>query len=227
MSKFRFTFGVRFWNEDRIGGQTNYDKKIHTGSGEVYGQQIDLTQFDMYAKVNYKLGALTSLIWVNSGFYQDQQSIYGQKNYDATQRNLYSNLVLDHNFGENQHNWKTGLSIRNNDMTEDISFVDNPLNLTYAGQYINDYTIPGVFTEGIFYIDKFTIMGGIRADKHGDYGWKFTPRMLIRAEVNENTDIRFSAGKGFRRVHIFQKMLWYYQVIETSFSKTNWHQKKP
>lgn len=203
--KIRSQIGIRFWNEDRIGGQTNYDKKIHTGSGEVYGQQIDLTQFDMYAKVNYKLGALTSLIWVNSGFYQDQQSIYGQKNYDATQRNLYSNLVLDHNFGENQHNWKTGLSIRNNDLTEDISFVDNPLGLTYAGQYINDYTIPGIFTEGIFYIDKFTIMGGIRADKHGDFGWKITPRMLIRAEVSENTDIRFSAGKGFRRVHLFSE----------------------
>lgn len=203
--KLRSQIGVRFWNEKRIGGQTEYDEKIHTGSQEVYGQQIDLTQFDMYTKVNYKLGALTSLIWVNSGFYHDQKSIYGQKNYLASQKNLYSNLVLDHNFGESQHNWKTGLSIRNNSMTEDISFVANPLGLTYAGDYINDYTIPGVFSEAIFYLDKFTIMGGVRADKHGKFGWKITPRMLIRAEVNENTDIRFSAGKGFRRVHLFSE----------------------
>ncbi len=203
--KVRSQIGVRFWNENRFGGQTNYDKKIHTGSGDVYGQQIDLTQIDLYTKLNYKLGDLTSLIWVNSGFYHDQESLYGQKNYLTSQKNIYSNLVLDHNFGDNQHNWKTGVSIRNNNLTEDISFIDNPLGLTYAGNYINDYTIPGVFTEGIFYIDKFTIMGGIRADKHGKFGWKVTPRMLIRAEVNENTDIRFSAGKGFRRVHLFSE----------------------
>lgn len=203
--KIRSQIGIRFWDENRVGGQTNYDKKIHTGSGQIYGQQIDLTQFDFYTKLNYKLGALTSLIWVNSGFFHDQKSIYGQKNYFANQKNLYSNLVLDHNFGANQHNWKTGISIRNNALQEDISFIDNPLNLTYDGVYNNDYTIPGVFTEGIFYLDKFTLMGGLRADKHGDFGWKITPRMLIRAEINENTDIRFSAGKGFRRVHLFSE----------------------
>ena len=92
-------------------------------------------------------------------------------------------------------------------MTEDISFIENPLNLSYAGEYNNDYTIPGIFTEGIFYMDKFTLMGGIRADKHGEFGWKITPRMLIRAEINENTDVRFSAGKGFRRVHLFSEQV--------------------
>ena len=205
--KIKSQIGIRFWNENRIGGQTNYDKKIHKGSGEVYGQQIYLSQVDLYTKLNYKLGALTSLIWVNSGFYHNQESIYGQKNYLANQKNVYSNLVLDHNFGENQHNWKTGISIRNNSLTEDISFVANPLNLSYAGNYVNDYTVPGIFTEGVFYIDNFTIMGGIRADKHGNFGWKITPRMLIRAEVSENTDIRFSAGKGFRRVHLFSEQV--------------------
>jgi len=205
--KIRSQIGIRFWNENRIGGQTNYDKKVHTGSGDVYGQQIDITQFDAYTKLNYKLADLTSIIWVNSGFYHDQNSIYGQKNYRATQKNIFSNLVLDHNFGENQHNWKTGISVRNNSMTEDISFVANPLDWSYAGTYTNDYTIPGLFTEGIFYVDKFTIMGGIRADKHGDFGWKITPRLLVRAEVNENTDIRFSAGKGFRRVHLFSEQV--------------------
>ncbi|MFT4534983.1 MAG: outer membrane receptor for ferrienterochelin and colicins [Saprospiraceae bacterium] len=203
--KIRSQIGLRFWTENRVGGQILYDQNIHKASGEIYGQAININQADFYTKLNYKLADLTSIIWVNSGFAHDQNSIYGQKYYTSNQKNLYSNLVLDHNFGEEQHNWKTGISMRKNDMTEHIDFAANPLNWTYAGTYENDYFIPGVFTEGIFYFDKITLMGGIRADKHGEFGWKATPRMLIRAELSEDTDIRLSAGKGFRRVHLFSE----------------------
>jgi len=199
---FRAQVGARYWTENRIGGQTSYDPDQQNVT-DAYGQNINIDQVDLYTKFNIKLADLTSIIWVSSGFVHDQDALYGQKLYKVNQRNLYSNLALDHNFGEAQHNWKTGFSIRDNGMDEDIEFVVNPLNLTYGGQYSNDYTIPGVFTEGTFYIDQFTILGGIRADHHGDFGWKVTPRMLVRAEVSENTDVRFSIGKGFRRVHLF------------------------
>lgn len=203
--KLKSQIGLRFWSENRVGGQTTYDQDLHEASGEIYGQAININQADFYTKLNYKLADLTSLIWVSSGFVHDQNSVYGQKYYTSDQKNLYSNLVLDHNYGEAQHNWKTGMSIRKNDMTENIEFAANPLNWSYAGTYENDYFIPGVFTEGTFYLDKFTLMGGIRVDKHGEFGWKATPRMLVRAELNENTDIRFSAGKGYRRVHLFSE----------------------
>lgn len=203
--KLTSQIGLRYWSENRVGGQTEYDQDIHEASGEIYGQAINIDQADFYTKMNYKLADLTSLIWVNSGFIHDQNSIYGQKYYTSNQKNLYSNLVLDHNFGTNQHNWKTGISLRNNDMTEQIEFAANPLNWSYAGTYENDYFIPGIFTEGVFYLNKFTLMGGIRADKHGNFGWKATPRMLVRAEISDNTDLRISAGKGFRRVHLFSE----------------------
>jgi len=203
--KVRSQIGLRFWTENRTGGQINYNQDTDEGSGEIYGQAINIQQGDFYTKLNYKLADLTSIIWVNSGFIHDQNSFYGQKRYLSNQKNLYSNLVLDHNFGEAQHNLKTGLSIRKNDMEEQISFVENPLNLSYAGNYTNDYFIPGIFGEGQFYFDKFTIMAGIRIDNHDQFGWKTTPRMLIRAELSENTDIRLSAGKGFRRVHLFSE----------------------
>jgi outer membrane receptor for ferrienterochelin and colicin len=203
--KIRSQIGLRFWSENRVGGETSYDQDRDEASGQIYGQAININQADFYTKLNYKLADLTSLIWVTSGFIHDQNSIYGQKLYTSDQKNLFSNLVLDHNFGERQHNWKTGLSIRNNNMTETVDFVENPLSWTYAGTYENDYFIPGIFTEGIFYMDRITLMGGIRADNHGEFGWKTTPRMLIRAELSENTDVRFSAGKGFRRVHLFSE----------------------
>jgi len=202
---FRTQFGARYWTENRVGGQVDFDPKTDRGSGSIYGQEININQVDLYSKMNIKLADLTSIIWVNSAFSHDQESIFGQKEYSVNQKNLYSNMVLDHNFGEKQHNWKTGASLRVNDMSEDISFIDNPLNLSYAGNYENNYIIPGIFTEGIFYFDKITLMGGIRLDHQGDFGWKTTPRMLIRAEINDDTDIRISVGKGFRRVHLFSE----------------------
>lgn len=203
--KIRSQIGIRYWTENRQGGQTTYNPDVHIGGDSVYGQNIDINQVDIYGKLNYKLTERTSIIWVNSGFFHDQESVYGQKNYLANQKNGYSNLVLDHNFGANQHNWKTGLSLRYNRMEEDISFVANPLNLSYAGIYTNDYSVPGVFSEGIFYIGNWTLMGGVRVDKHANEGWKVTPRMLVRSELNENIDIRISAGKGYRRVHLFSE----------------------
>lgn len=200
--KLRAQVGARYWTENRIGGQTSYDPDQQNIT-DAYGQNINIDQVDLYTKFNIKLADLTSIIWVSSGFLHDQTAVYGTTDYRVNQRNLYSNLALDHNFGEAQHNWKTGFSIRNNQMEEEINFLENPLDLTYDGRYTNDYNIPGVFTEGTFYVDRFTILAGIRADHHGDFGWKTTPRMLIRAEVSDDTDIRFSVGKGFRRVHLF------------------------
>ena len=195
--------GARYWTENRVGGQTTYNPDV--SSTNIYGQNININQVDLYTKLNVKLADLTSIIWVSSAFNHDQNSVYGQKLYDVNQTNVYSNLALDHNFGENQHNFKTGVSIRKNKMDEQIEFTENPLNLTYAGEYTNDYTIPGAFAEAVFYIDNFTIMGGVRTDRHGEFGWKTTPRMLIRAEISPDTDLRFSAGKGFRRVHLFSE----------------------
>ncbi|MEE9438551.1 MAG: carboxypeptidase-like regulatory domain-containing protein [Saprospiraceae bacterium] len=204
-SKLSAQVGLKYLNNSRVGGQTEYDKKLHEGSNEIYGQAIDINQLDIYTKMNYKLADLTSIIWVSSGLFHNQNSFFGQKNYFANQKYLYSNLVLDHNFGTAKHNWKTGISIRDNRIDESISFIANPFALSYDGDYTNNYTIPGVFTEGIFYVNNFTFMSGLRADHHGEFGWKITPRMLIRAEINENTDLRFTAGKGFRRVHLFSE----------------------
>jgi outer membrane receptor for ferrienterochelin and colicins len=40
-------------------------------------------------------------------------------------------------------------------------------------------------------------------DHFGSFGWKVTPRLLVRAELSPDTDIRFSIGKGYRIAHIF------------------------
>ncbi|MBL0101486.1 MAG: hypothetical protein IPP49_16790 [Saprospiraceae bacterium] len=34
-------------------------------------------------------------------------------------------------------------------------------------------------------ISKFTILTGLRYYRFGDYGWKLTPRLLVRAHLSE------------------------------------------
>ena len=225
-NKIKTMIGMRFWNEDRHGGQVDYDPDRDKGSLSIYGQSVSLSQVDLYGQVNYLIKDGLSVLLMGSGLYHDQSSVFGQKNYNADQLFFNSDLVVDYNYGESLNNFKAGLSIRRNKIDENISFVNNDLNLSYGGSYENHYTVPGIFSESILYFGKYSIIAGLRADKHGNFGWKMTPRFLFRAEIDDRTDIRFSAGKGFRRVHLFSEWLTYWQATETLLLMQDWRRKK-
>ncbi|MBK8627356.1 MAG: TonB-dependent receptor [Saprospiraceae bacterium] len=72
---------------------------------------------------------------------------------------------------------------------------------------MTNYDIPGVFVENKWTVSKFTFLTGVRIDHFGSFGWKVTPRLLVRADLSPDTDIRFSIGKGYRIAHFLQKTL--------------------
>ena len=200
--KFKAQLGLRFWDENREGGTMDYSRKTDLGSDQIYGQNVDITQFDVYAKLNYELNENLSLTWLNSSFIHDQESYFGVKKYDAEQVNFTSNLYANWFYGEKEHNLKAGSSLRINRMEERVSAVKEFAFLNYAGTYNSDFDIPGFFAENTLNLSPFTIISGIRADRHEGFGWKITPRFLVRAELPSEIDLRFSIGKGFRRVQL-------------------------
>lgn len=203
--KWRTTIGLRYLNENREGGQTGFDRNMHLGSGTVYGQNVDIRHGELYTKTNYIIGEKTSLIWLNSAFGQRQESYFGIKNYQGTQFNFTSALYMDHYYGAANHNLKWGLSHRHNRLKEEIRFEQAIPFLDYEGTYHTDYDIPGLFAENKLTLSKFTFLTGLRADRFAGFGWKFTPRLLVRANLTEDTDIRFNVGKGYRWAHIFSE----------------------
>ncbi len=203
--KWRTTIGLRYLNEQREGGSTRFDRDQHLGTSLVYGQHVDIQHGEAYTKTNFIIGQSSSLILLNSAFAQKQESYFGVKKYLGKQFNLTSALYLDHYYGSANHNLKVGLSHRHNKLREDITFLEDISFLNYQGTYFTNYDIPGLFAENKLTFSKFTVLTGLRADHFAGFGWKATPRILVRANLSPDTDIRFNVGKGYRWAHIFSE----------------------
>jgi outer membrane receptor for ferrienterochelin and colicin len=64
--------------------------------------------------------------------------------------------------------------------------------------------VPGAFFEYTYSpTEKFTAIVGLREDYHNQFGLITTPRLHIKYTITPKTNIRFSAGSGFRVANIF------------------------
>ncbi|WP_335965509.1 TonB-dependent receptor [Galbibacter sp. PAP.153] len=197
--------GLRYVNEQRIGGQTFFNANTDKGSNEVYGQTVNINQPEIWTKTGFRLNDNNNFVFYASSFYQNQKSYFGTVKYDANQTNFYGNIQYELNYSNNS--LKTGLSFRHLDLDEDISFTDNPLQRTYAGNYFRNENITGVFAENTmkFFDDKLTWIAGLRADYHNQFGTIITPRTLLKYDITPNTIIRANIGTGWRTVNLFSE----------------------
>jgi outer membrane receptor for ferrienterochelin and colicin len=197
--------GLRFVNENRIGGQTNFNPESDKGSTLVYGQSIQYNQPEIWTKTGYRFNDKHKILFFSSAFYQEQNSFFGTVKYNAQQTNVYANVQYEMNYAE--HYLKTGLSFRYLNLTEDIAFTDTLLNRNYDGVYQRIDIIPGIFAENTmrFFENKLTWIAGIRGDFHQQFGFQFTPRTLIKYDITPKTIIRANVGTGWRIVNLFSE----------------------
>lgn len=196
---------VRYLNENRIGGQTFFNPETDKGSTEVYGQTVQINQPEVSTKTAYRLNDQHRFVFLASGFYQGQESYFGTVKYDANQTNLYGNLQYELSYGSNS--LKTGLSLRYLNLDENIAFTESTLNRSYAGNYVRQEHIAGVFAENTVQIleDKLTWIVGLRADNHNQFGSILTPRTLLKYDLTPNTIFRANIGTGWRTVNLFSE----------------------
>src|SRR5690554_783671 len=197
--------GLRFVNEQRIGGQTNFNADTDKGSDEVYGQTVNFNQPEIWTKTGYRLNDQNNVVFYASGFHQNQKSYFGTVKYDAKQTNFYGNLQYEYSYGESS--LKTGLSFRHLNLDEDIAFTSNILDRTYKGKYFREENIAGVFAENTLNLldDKLTWIAGVRLDHHSEFGLEFTPRTLLKYDVMPNTVVRANIGTGWRTANLFSE----------------------
>ena len=198
--------GVRFLHEQRVGGQTNFDPERHAGSTEVYGQAVTLNQPEIWSKTSYRFNDTHGYTAYVSGFRQQQNSYFGTVKYDAEQTNLYAKLQYEYNYGT-QHWLKTGVSFRSLDLTENVDFTAPEPVRTYAGDYVRNEKIPGVFAENSLSLfqDKLTWITGVRADFHNQFGTFVTPRSVLKYDLTDQTVLRANVGTGWRTVNLFSE----------------------
>jgi outer membrane receptor for ferrienterochelin and colicins len=66
--------------------------------------------------------------------------------------------------------------------------------------------VPGLFGEyTLTGLAGFTLIAGLRADFHNQFGTFVTPRFHLRYELNPSTIFRASAGKGYRTTNLFSE----------------------
>ncbi len=192
--KFMTQFGFQYISEDRTGGQEDFsinDERVITNP---YGLNIRTRR----AQVFWKSGVVfnrpaTSLGFVNSYTFHEQNSFFGLRNYDATQNSYYGNLIFNSYIGNTRHAISTGASYR-------YDFYDEQLNDSI---FSLSERVPGLFFQYTYTNpEKFTFIAGMRADFHNVYGTFYTPRFHLKYNLTPVTIVRASAGKGYRTAKV-------------------------
>ena len=197
--------GIRFYNEQRIGGQTFFNPENDKGSTSIYGQTVNINQPELWTKTAYRINSKHNIVLFASAFHQQQNSYFGTVKYNALQSNFYGNI--QHELNYKNHNLKTGISYRYLNIDEDIRFTDTFINRTYSGKHIRLENIPGFFTENTlhFFESKLVWITGFRADYHNQFGFQYTPRTLIKYDIAPKSILRANAGTGWRTVNLFSE----------------------
>ena len=194
--------GLRYLDEKRIGGQSNFDAKRDQGSNQVYGQVVQYQQPELYTKTAYRFNPQSKISLIASAFQHQQSAWFGVTQYTSKHLNAYANLQYEQLWAQ-KHDLKFGFSYRHLNLAESIRFSNNDLERTFAGDYLRQERTPGMFAENVFNFDQFSIIAGARVDHHRQFGWQFVPRLTLRYNAGDATVIRANVGRGLRSVNLF------------------------
>jgi outer membrane receptor for ferrienterochelin and colicins len=197
--------GVQGVYSDVFGGQLGYDFDLNQFAQSLYGVKITTRRIQGFTKTGYvfpkkrykSIGLQTQ--WT----YNNMETFFGERNYDAIQRSAYSNLIYQSIIGNSNHKFKTGLS-----------FVYDQYQEKYQWyyQYEFDFTeiVPGAFFEYSFdHGERFNLVAGLRADHHNVFGAFVTPRLHTRFAITDRTVIRASGGRGQRTANVLAENMGY------------------
>ena len=188
--RYMSQIGGRFIHEERTGGQD--PKQITSNPYEI---SLKTNRGEMYTKQALVIGGgelAESIALIASGSIHDQESMFNDKKYDVTQKNLYASLLYEKDFSY-KHNLSTGLSL-NYDEFKEVLQTEN---------FNRREAVPGVYAQYTYNLnDKFILLAGLRADHSSRYGNFITPRLHLKYNPFEWIHLRGSIGKGYRTANI-------------------------
>jgi len=194
-------FGVQVINEKRNAGQIS---ETHSGShsGHPYDINIDTERYEVYAKNGYVFNdePYNRMGLILNGQYQNQNSLFGLREYNSHLRSFYTNLLFETKTRDEVHSVTLG-----------GSYVFDQYDEKFNGiNYFRKESRPGIFAEYNYSpLPQLSVVPGVRVDFHNLYGTFFTPRMHVKYGFDDNTTLRISGGKGYRSVNLLAENLNY------------------
>lgn len=192
-------FGFEVLDETRIGGETSF-KGRDESPDDIYGIDIGIRKFRAFSKLGYVYPGkpYQSLGWITSYTHFDQQSQFGNRDYDGNLNSFYTNLIFQTIIGTTDHKISSGLSLQYDDYSE----------LFLGENHDRREIVPGAFTQYTWSIpETMVFMAGLRYDYNSLYGSLVTPRLHLKYNINENHQLRSTLGKAYRSANIFTENL--------------------
>lgn len=187
--------GFKILDEERLGGQMNFDHSKDKGSTSVYGLGINTKRYEAFGKIGYlhPTKMYKSFGLQLSAYQHEQNAYYGLNNYTGKEQNFYANFIYQSIIGNTNHSFRTGMSYMYNDFDE----VLNDSNLTRTE------SVPGVFFEYTWKpSERLSVVSGVRGDMHNLFGNFASPRLHLKYDYNKTTSFRASGGRGLRFANV-------------------------
>ncbi|HZF64265.1 MAG TPA: TonB-dependent receptor [Chitinophagaceae bacterium] len=192
------SMGVRYFYEDRWGGDTRWNKSFR-GGDSIYGESIYTGRWEIIG--SYQLPVKEKLFLSFSYNDHDQNSFYGDVPYNAKQQISFGQLTWDKKTAN--HDLLAGAALRYTyyDDNTPATANDDPGNFKNAP---DKSWLPGVFLQDEISLAKqHKVLVGIRYDHHSRHGEIITPRVAYKWSINDKNIVRLNAGTGFRVVNLF------------------------
>lgn len=191
------SFAVRYYNEDRWGGDMRWNK-LFRGGDSIYGESIYTKRWELTGQ--YQLPTKEKLLYSISYNSHQQDSRYGNISYIADQKILFNQLTWDKKIAN--QDLLAGIAVRYTyyDDNTPATLNTDPTNPKNAPQQT---WLPGIFLQDELKLGKQQLLLGLRYDRHSIHGNIFTPRIAYKWKIDEDQSLRLNAGTGFRVVNLF------------------------
>jgi outer membrane receptor protein involved in Fe transport len=179
-------FGFNTYMDRKYGGQVGFDRNVNDGK---YGVEIDSRHIDAFAKTGFFMKKPYNSIGVVYNFkYQTFDATFGIRDFKGEEKRGYVNAIFDGIIGTTDHKIKLGMSGVYVDMLQHLDSLRSD----------RVEIVPGTFAEYTYTGMRLSAVAGARADYHNLFGFQFSPRLHTKYTLTEFTDLRFTAGKGWR-----------------------------
>lgn len=168
------------------------------GLSDPWRAAVQSRHFEASAKTGYVFPGRSwrSIGTQVSGEYHRQASNFGPRVYNGTQEFFRANVLYASIIGNTNHKFTTGMSFIHDAYDEEL----DSLRFTRTEQ------VPGAFFEYTWsHLERFTLVAGVRTDRHNLYGWYFTPRLHARYSLTENTSLKAVGGRGYRTANVIME----------------------
>jgi len=188
--RFETQFGFNGYIDEKIGGQLSYEKGDNPSELNRYGVFNRTQHGDIYGKTGFlfKNKPYRSIGVLYNAKYQETDAVFGSRQFTGIERRGYINAIYDDIIGSTIHKTRIGISGVYANFTQQMDSLNDD----------REEIIPGVFAEYTYTGLRLVNVLGARLDYHNLFGAMFSPRIHTKYTLTEWTDLRFTAGRGWR-----------------------------